>query len=85
MVVSSTPVRCDVGSEGLTFRKSVSHAFLRDSGEVVDTSGLPCVSFCFISSSLGFSFSCIDSQIGHYVILFSATLIRAHNILTMAS
>ena len=38
---SSTPVHSDMESEGFTFRKSVSYAFLKNLGGVLDTSGLP--------------------------------------------
>ena len=41
VVGSSTPVHSDMGSEGFTFRESVSYAFLKNLGEVLDTSGLP--------------------------------------------
>ena len=38
---SSTPVHGAVESERFTFREFVSHAFLKDSSGVLDTSGLP--------------------------------------------
>ena len=43
VVGSSTPVRANAGfgSEEITFRETVNHAFVQDSGGVVDTSGLP--------------------------------------------
>ena len=41
VVGSSTPVHGGVDSEKFTFRESVSHAFLQDSGGVFDNSGLP--------------------------------------------
>ena len=41
VVGSSTPVHSDMESEGLTFRESVSYAFLKNLGGVLDTSGLP--------------------------------------------
>ena len=41
VVGSSTPVHSDMESEGLTFRESVSSAFLKNLGGVLDTSGLP--------------------------------------------
>ena len=67
---SSTPVRCDEESEGFTFRESVRHVFLRDSGGVLDTSGLFLCRILFQLIFITFSFSCVDSHIGHYVILF---------------
>ena len=41
VVESSTPVHSYMESEGFTFRESVSHAFLKDLSEVLDTYGLP--------------------------------------------
>ena len=41
VVGSSTPVHSDMESEGFTFRESVSYAFLKNLGGVLDTSGLP--------------------------------------------
>ena len=41
VVGSSTPVHDDMESEGFTFRESVSYAFLKDLGGVLDFSGLP--------------------------------------------
>ena len=41
VAVSSTPVNGGADSEMFTFRGSVSHASLRDSSGVLDTSGLP--------------------------------------------
>ena len=41
VVGSSTPVHSDIESEGFTFRESVSYAFLKNLGGVLDTSGLP--------------------------------------------
>ena len=42
VVGSSTPVHANAGFdyEGFTFREAVSHAFVQNSGGVVDTSGL---------------------------------------------
>ena len=40
VVGRSTPVQCGVESEGLTFRESMSHAFLQDSGGVPQPSSL---------------------------------------------
>ena len=37
----STPVHSDMESEGFTLRESVSYAFLKNLGGVVDTFGLP--------------------------------------------
>ena len=45
VVGSSTPVHSDMESEGFTFRKPVSHAFLKDLGGVLDTSGLSFLNF----------------------------------------
>ena len=45
VVGSSTPVHSDMESEGFTFKKSVSHAFLKDLGGVLDTSGPPLIKF----------------------------------------
>ena len=47
VVGGSTPVRANAGIEyeGFTFRKAVGHAFVQDSGGVVDTSGLPIYEF----------------------------------------
>ena len=46
VVGSSTPVHSYMESEGFTFRQSVSYAFLKDLGGVLDTSGpFPCFSF----------------------------------------
>ena len=56
VVWSSTPVHSDVESEGFTFRESVSYAFLKNLGGVLDTSGLPLFKFFLFSSSLCFSF-----------------------------
>ena len=47
VVGSSTSVPCGVESEGFTFGKFVSHAFVRDSGGDVDISGLPQCVFLF--------------------------------------
>ena len=41
VVGSSTPVQSDLESEGFTFRASVSYAFLKKFGGVLDTSRLP--------------------------------------------
>ena len=41
VVESSTPMRSDMESEGFTFRESMSNAFLKNLGGVLDTSGLP--------------------------------------------
>ena len=41
VVGSSTPVHSDMESEGFTFRESVSYAFLKNLGGVLDTSDLP--------------------------------------------
>ena len=41
VVGSSTPVHGGVESERFTFRDFVSHAFLKESSGVLDTSGLP--------------------------------------------
>ena len=41
VVGSSTPVRSDMEFEVFTFRESVSYAFLKNLGEVLDTSGFP--------------------------------------------
>ena len=41
VVGSTTPVHSDVESEGFTFRESISYAFLKNLGGVLDTSGLP--------------------------------------------
>ena len=41
VVGSSTPVHSDMESEGFTFRESVSYAFLKNLGGVLDTCGLP--------------------------------------------
>ena len=41
VVGSTTPVHSDMESEGFTFRVSVSYAFLKNLGGVLDTSGLP--------------------------------------------
>ena len=41
VVTSSYTVHSDMESEGFTFRESVSYAFLKDLGGVLDTSGLP--------------------------------------------
>ena len=41
VVGSSTPVHSDMESEGFTFRESVSYAFLKNLGGVLDTSRLP--------------------------------------------
>ena len=38
-------MHCDVECEGFTFRESVSHALLRHSGRVLDTSGLALYKF----------------------------------------
>ena len=40
VVGSSTPVHSDMESQGFTFRESVSYAFLKNLGGVLDTSGL---------------------------------------------
>ena len=45
LVGSSTPVHSDMESEGFTFRESVSYAFLKNLGGVLDISGLPLFSF----------------------------------------
>ena len=45
VVGSRTPVRSYMESEGFTFRKFVSHAFLKDLGWVLDTSGFPLLKF----------------------------------------
>ena len=45
VVGSSTTMHSDMESEGFTFIKSVSHAFLKDLGGVLDTSGLPLFKF----------------------------------------
>ena len=45
VVGSSTPVHSDMESEGFTFRKSVSYAFLKNLGGVPDTSGFPSLKF----------------------------------------
>ena len=42
---SSTPVHGGADSERFTFRESVNHAYMQDSGGVLDTSGLPLFSF----------------------------------------
>ena len=55
VVGSSTPVHGGADSEKFTFTESVNHAYLQDSGGVLDTSGLPLFSFV-ISSSTCFSF-----------------------------
>ena len=41
VVGSSTPVHIDMEPEGFTFRKSVSYAFVKNLGGVLDSSGLP--------------------------------------------
>ena len=48
VVGSSTPVHSDMESEGFTFRESVSYAFLKNLGGVLDTSGLPLFKFLII-------------------------------------
>ena len=45
VVGSSNPVHSDMESEGFSFRESASYAFLKDSGGVLDTSGLPLLKF----------------------------------------
>ena len=45
VVRSGTSVHSDMEPEWFTFRKSVSHAFLKDLGGVLDTSGLPLFKF----------------------------------------
>ena len=45
VVGSSNPVHSDMESEGFTFRESVSYAFLKDLGGVLDTSSLPLLKF----------------------------------------
>ena len=44
---SPTPVHSYMEYEGFTFRKSVSHAFLKDVSGVFDTSGLPLLKVLF--------------------------------------
>ena len=56
VVGSSTPVHGGGDCERFTFRKSECHAFLKDSGRVFDTSGLPLFKFYFLSSSHCYSF-----------------------------
>ena len=48
VVGSSTPVHSDIESEGFPFRESMSHAFLKNSGGVLDTSGLPLLKILII-------------------------------------
>ena len=47
VVGSSTPIHSDMESEGFTFRESVSYAFLKNLGGVLDTIGLPLFKFLF--------------------------------------
>ena len=45
VVGSSNPLHSDMEFEGFTFRESISYAFLKDLGGVLDTSGLPFFKF----------------------------------------
>ena len=45
VVGSSTPVHSDMNTEGFTFKESVSYAFLKHLGGVLDTFGLPFLKF----------------------------------------
>ena len=45
VVGSSTPVHDGADSEKFIFRESVNHAYLHGSGGVLDTSGIPLISF----------------------------------------
>ena len=59
VVGSSTPVRANAGfeSERFNFREALSHAFVTDTGGVLDTSGLALRRLLSLTS-LCFSFSC---------------------------
>ena len=75
MVASSTPVRTNAGfeSEGFTFREAVKHAFVQESGGVVFTFW-PTFILVFVSSSLCFIFSYVDSHTGHNVNLYKLVM-----------